>query len=69
MPWSKGLITKKDIYSTLGEIIYRGLKARANDSEITVFDSTGLAIQDVSCAQYAYKRALDKGIGRSINII
>ena len=69
VPWSKGLITKKDIYSTLGEIIYRGLKARANDSEITVFDSTGLAIQDVSCAQYAYKRALDKGIGRSINII
>src|SRR3989338_439402 len=69
VPWSKGLISKKDIYATLGEILLRRKPARINKDELTVFDSTGLAIQDVSCAQFAYSRALKKNIGKKVNII
>ena len=34
-----------------------------NSQEITLFDSTGLAIQDVAVADLVYKRALKKRIG------
>lgn len=69
VPWSKGLITKNDICSTLGEVIYRKPRIRDSADEITVFDSTGLAIQDVSVAQYVYQRALDTGLGKKIRFI
>jgi alanine dehydrogenase len=69
VPWSKGLLSKKDIHATLGEIISRRKPARINKDELTVFDSTGLAIQDVSCAQFAYFQALKKNIGKKAHII
>lgn len=69
VPWSKGLLTKKDIQATLGEIISHRKPARINKNELTVFDSTGLAIQDVSCAQFAYFQALKKNTGKKVNII
>lgn len=69
IPWSKGILTKKDIRATLGEVIYNKLKIRAHPDEITVFDSTGLAIQDVSVAQYVYQKALNKGLGKPTNFI
>jgi ornithine cyclodeaminase/alanine dehydrogenase-like protein (mu-crystallin family) len=31
-------------------------KGRENDTEITIFDSTGLAIQDIVCAKLAYEK-------------
>jgi alanine dehydrogenase len=69
VPWSKGILTKKDIQATLGEVVHNKLKIRVNPDEITVFDSTGLAIQDVSVAQYVYQKALNKGLGKPINLI
>lgn len=66
VPWSRGLITKKDICATLGEVICRKLKIRTNAGEITVFDSTGLAIQDISVARHVYQRALRQGLGKKI---
>ena len=67
--WSKGLLTKKDIHATLGEVILHRKPARTDKDELTVFDSTGLAIQDISCAQFAYSQALKHNIGRRIRFI
>lgn len=57
VPLSKGFIQKKDIYASLGEIVSGKKPGRKNDREITVFDSTGLAIQDLFTANLVYKRA------------
>ena len=35
---------------------------RENDEEITIFDSTGVAILDVICAKLAYVEAKRRGI-------
>lgn len=68
VPLSKDYISENDIYCQLGEVI-AGLKpGRTSEEEITVFDSTGLAIQDVSSAHLAYKRALEKGLGKTMNL-
>lgn len=63
VPLSKGLLTVKDIFCELGEVITGKKKARTKDSDITVFDSTGLAIQDVATADMVYRKALKARMG------
>jgi len=69
VPLTKGLIKKEDIWGDLGEIV-AGLKAgRASRDEITVFDSTGLAVQDAVTAKIVYEKAISKNIGEFIELI
>ncbi len=63
VPLSKRLISEKDIFCELGEVITGRKKARTKDFDITVFDSTGLAIQDVATANMVYQKALGKKMG------
>lgn len=63
VPLTKGIITKKDIYADIGEIVTGKKKGRTNKSEITVFDSTGLAIQDTAVASLIYETATRKKAG------
>jgi len=68
MPLSQGVITINDIYAELGEIVAGIKEGRESDQEITVFDSTGLAIQDVIVAHYVYTQAIEQGIGSKIQL-
>ena len=64
----KGIITKENIWCELGEVC-AGLKpGRTSPDEITVFDSTGLAIQDAVTAKLVYDKALAKNLGKIIEI-
>jgi ornithine cyclodeaminase/alanine dehydrogenase-like protein (mu-crystallin family) len=63
-----GTIAEKDVYAELGEILLGKKKARESDSEITVCDLTGLAVQDVVTSQLVYERALKKKIGSYITV-
>jgi ornithine cyclodeaminase len=68
IPLNKGLIRREDIQGELGEIV-SGIKAgRKTPEEITYFKSVGNAVQDVSVAQAVFRRALEKGIGREIEL-
>jgi alanine dehydrogenase len=62
IPWSKGLLDEKKLAGTIGEVIVGKKKGRLGD-EITVFDSTGLSIQDMAVAHIAYERAMKSGRG------
>ncbi|HDJ26043.1 MAG TPA: alanine dehydrogenase [Candidatus Bathyarchaeota archaeon] len=69
VPLARGIITEEDIWAELGDVV-AGLKpGRTSPSDITIFDSTGLAIQDAVTAALAYKKALAKGIGQLIEIV
>lgn len=68
VPVARGIITKKDIVASLGEIVCGKKAGRKNDKEITLFDSTGLAIQDLYLADLIYKLAKRKKLGKEINI-
>ncbi len=52
VPISTGLYREADLAGTLGEVVI-GKKRRKNPEAITVFDSTGLAIQDLAIAKIA----------------
>ncbi len=64
VPLSQGVITKDDIYASIGEIIAGKKAGRESEEEITLFDSTGLAIQDIATASKVYEEAVKRGIGK-----
>jgi alanine dehydrogenase len=69
VPLAKGLIKKENIFGELGEVVSGKKPGREKEEEITIFDSTGLAIQDLYTATLVYKEAKRKKIGKEIKII
>ncbi|MDD1704916.1 MAG: ornithine cyclodeaminase family protein [Methanoregula sp.] len=55
VPISQGIFRKSDIAGTLGEVVI-GRKKRERKEGITIFDSTGLAIQDLAIAHIAMQQ-------------
>jgi alanine dehydrogenase len=65
----EGVFRIEDVHATLGEVIAGIKKGRLDEKEITVFDSTGLAIEDVAVAGLLYGKARRKGGYRSIDLV
>jgi len=68
VPLAKGIIKKEDIYGSLGEVVAKIKKGREKNEEITMFDSTGLALQDLFTAELVYQEALKAKLGKEIKI-
>jgi alanine dehydrogenase len=69
VPLARGELVKDDVNAEIGHIV-AGLKpGRESDDQITVFCSTGLAIQDCLTAKIAYDAAMTQKIGRSMQIV
>ena len=62
-PLDKNIITRADIHGEIGEILLGKKPGRVNDEEITIFDSTGMAIQDNTTAGKIYRNAIERGVG------
>lgn len=63
MPLAQGLIKEEDIAGEIGEVITGKKPGRTSDTEITVFDSTGIALQDSATVPLEYERAVAAGVG------
>ena len=68
VPLHDGSFRRDQIYGTLGEIV-AGKKKGREGPEITVFDSTGLAVQDLALARVVYDEALRRGMGTTVELI
>lgn len=68
IPIKEGAIAKDHLYGELGEIVSGKKRGRENDSEITVFKSVGLAIQDAATAKLVYDKACEQNIGTTAEI-
>jgi alanine dehydrogenase len=69
VPVSKGLLLEEDLAGTLGNVIIGKMPGRTYDEEITIFDSTGLAVQDITTAWTVYEKAKDLKLGQNINFL
>jgi alanine dehydrogenase len=69
VPLAKGIVTKQNVWCEIGEIVAGLKQGRVSSDEITVFTSTGLAIQDAVTAELAYKKALANEMGQFVEII
>jgi alanine dehydrogenase len=63
VPLAQGLITEADIAGEIGEVIVGRKPGRTSAAQITVFDSTGIALQDSATVPLEYERALAAGVG------
>lgn len=55
VPLSRKQITKRNVHAQLGDIVTGKKRGRISAKEITLFDATGLAIQDIACADIVYQ--------------
>ena len=68
VPLHAGTYRREQIYGTLGEIV-AGKKPGRAGTEITIFDSTGLAIQDLALARVVFDEARSRGLGLEIDLV
>lgn len=51
----------------LGSILAGTNKGRTGRGQITLFESQGIAVEDIAVARYIYDRACEAGVGQSVN--
>jgi ornithine cyclodeaminase/alanine dehydrogenase len=68
-PLNENIIAKDDIHGEIGEILLGRKPGRQNDGEVTIFDSTGMAIQDNTTSAKIYRNALERGAGTFFEFI
>ena len=64
----QGLVTRPDVHAELGEVIAGKKAGRTSPDEVIIFDSTGMALQDVAAAAIVYEKAIGSGRGMVVNL-
>jgi alanine dehydrogenase len=63
----EGRFTRDHIIAELGEVV-DGATGRTSDTDVTIFKSLGMAVEDVTAADLAYRRAVERGIGLELTL-
>lgn len=63
VPLREGLITEDDVAGEIGKVICGELEGRQSEEQVTVFDSTGIALQDSATVPLEVERAVAAGVG------
>jgi ornithine cyclodeaminase/alanine dehydrogenase-like protein (mu-crystallin family) len=61
-----GLMTREHVHGELGDIVAGRRPGRTRSDEITIFDSSGTALQDVAAAAAVYEKARLTGRGQEV---
>jgi alanine dehydrogenase len=63
VPLAQGIISERDIAGEIGQVIAGKIDGRTSDDEVTLFDSTGIALQDSATVPLEVERARAAGVG------
>jgi len=70
VPLHEGVLTRARLAGTLGDVVAGRTPARPDGAAtLTIFDSTGLAVQDLALARVLYAAALCEGVGREVELV
>jgi alanine dehydrogenase len=69
VPIQKGIYSTGEVYGTLAEVIVGKKKSRTDNKAITVFDSTGIAVEDIAVAKVLFEKAKQVGGYPSIDLV
>jgi len=69
----EGRFTADHIAGEIGQLLgsggsETGLAGRTSDKQVTIFKSLGMAVEDVTAADLAYRRAVERGIGTELTL-
>ena len=65
-PRDRGLIDEAHVLAELGEVLTGAHPGRTDERQITVFESLGLAVEDLACADHVWRRARAEGVGTAV---
>jgi ornithine cyclodeaminase/alanine dehydrogenase-like protein (mu-crystallin family) len=65
---TSGMMKISDLQAELGEVVAGTKPGRRSPEERIIFDSTGMALQDVAAAAAVYERAIAIGRGSSVDL-
>jgi ornithine cyclodeaminase/alanine dehydrogenase-like protein (mu-crystallin family) len=68
IPIAEGLFGPEHVSDELGELLAGTKPGRTSDDQVTVYQSCGIAVQDVATANLVYRRALAAGIGIDVEL-
>ncbi|HEX7039642.1 MAG TPA: ornithine cyclodeaminase family protein [Trueperaceae bacterium] len=63
-----GFLPREAVHGELGAILAGELPGRQDDARVTVFDSTGIALQDLAAAVAAIEAAHELGLGSRVRL-
>ena len=66
IPLREGAVGPDHIRAELGEVLVGAKPGRTSDHELTVFESLGLAVEDLFAAEYVARRARESGRGTEL---
>ena len=66
--FASGVMRREDVHAELSDVVSARKSGRTTRDEITIFDSTGTALEDVAAAAVVYERAVSKGAGMGITL-
>lgn len=66
IPIEENRWTADQIVGEIGELLERRVPGRTSAEDITLFESLGMAVEDVAAADLAYRRAAEVGLGRGL---
>jgi alanine dehydrogenase len=64
LPMREGAFDESHIVGELGEVSSGFVPGRRSETEVTIFKSLGMAVEDVAAAHLAYEKAAERGLGR-----
>jgi len=68
IPMKKNIIERKDIIAEIGDVISGLAQGRISDDDITIYDTTGIALQDLITSKLAIDLAKQKGLGVEVDL-
>jgi alanine dehydrogenase len=63
-----GVVKAEDVHAELGEVVAGRKPGRESAEEVIVFDSTGMALQDVAATALIYEKAIREGVGTVLQL-
>jgi ornithine cyclodeaminase len=64
IPIKEGAFDERHLAGELGEVVLGQIAGRQSPSDVTIFKSLGMAVEDVAAAHLAYIKAAERGLGR-----
>jgi ornithine cyclodeaminase/alanine dehydrogenase-like protein (mu-crystallin family) len=63
-----GVMSRDDVHAELADLVSGTRPGRTAPAQITVFDSTGTALEDVAAAAVVYEKAAARGVGLEVGL-
>jgi ornithine cyclodeaminase/alanine dehydrogenase-like protein (mu-crystallin family) len=65
---ARGTLSPSDVHATLADVVAGRRPGRRSVDEITIFDSTGVALEDVAAAAAVYEKAVRARRGTTVDL-